>query len=159
MDIVLPVEYRRETSYRRRGKCIRQPNLYTNYYFGKDANLIQNGQELSIYRGTFRNLSTLSGITYPNLPNTTNNPIKATQDTTTLQNKSVGASYDILSTQTEGNRAYNLLNTQDEYDRYEENKTFKEDKFKQVCVKPLKILRVRVYCRQRENQGNGTCNP
>jgi len=30
------------------------------FYFGKSANLIQNAQELSIYRGSFRNLSTLS---------------------------------------------------------------------------------------------------
>jgi hypothetical protein len=142
MDIVIPTEYWKETSFRKRGKCIRQPNRYKNYYFGKEASLIANAQELSIYRGTYRNLTGLVGITYPTLPYsaTTENPIKSPLDTTNLQNKSIGASYDIFSTQVEGNRAYNLTNTQNEYDRYEENKDFKEDKFKQVCVKPLKIL-------------------
>jgi len=60
MDIVLPVSYRKEESQKKLSKCIKMPTSYEVYYFGKHTNLINNAKELSMYRGTFRNLSSLS---------------------------------------------------------------------------------------------------
>jgi hypothetical protein len=134
------------------------------FYFGKSANLIQNAQELSIYRGTFRNLTTLSGVNYPAIPFVSNNPIKSNQDTTKLQNKSIGASYDIFSTQVEANRGYNLMNTQQEYERYQENKSYA--KWNLVCTKRRPFSRRKMVCTQVESRpilykdmGNGQCSP
>ncbi|MDR2416444.1 MAG: hypothetical protein LBD75_07825 [Candidatus Peribacteria bacterium] len=136
MDIVLPVSYA-TTQAEKVGGCKRVLGIkicknktnkyleskYEVFYFGKSANLISSAQELSIYRGSYRNLSTLSGINYTTLQSGSN-PAKDTQDKTTLSNKSIGASYDIFSTQVEANRGYNLLNTQDEYNNYEKNKQY-----------------------------------
>lgn len=156
MDIVIPVQYRKETSRKKLRKCIRMPNLYEVFYFGKSASLINDAKELSIYRGTFRNLENLENISFSSLKNSTN-PTTSKEDTTKTTLKSIGGSYDIFSTQVEGNRGYNLMNTRTEYERYEENKIHAE--FTRKCNSRFKILGIKIYCRQYENVGKGDCNP
>jgi hypothetical protein len=66
--------------------------LYTNFYFGSGAATITNTKDMSIFRGTFQNLSDLTGVAVANTE------------------KSVDGSYHILSQQVEANRGYNLMN-------------------------------------------------
>ncbi|MDR0607413.1 MAG: hypothetical protein LBG52_03485 [Candidatus Peribacteria bacterium] len=167
MDIVIPTTYEhRENSKISKGvrplKRTAENNFTTSYeifYFGKSANLINNAQELSIYRGSFRNLSSLTGINY-----TTNginyatlasdeNPSKTPQESTNLQLKSVGASYDLFSTQVEANRGYNLQNTQTEYDSYEENKTYAK-RGTECKKRTINIRGWKRFCRQMEHKAD-----
>ncbi|MDR0283195.1 MAG: hypothetical protein LBI53_08175 [Candidatus Peribacteria bacterium] len=90
MDIVIPTEYRNRYHMRRRywiGWLLlpifipqekRFNTTYKVYYFGKEAKLINSAQELSIYRGSFRNLTSLSGVNYSTLPSSNINPTKST---------------------------------------------------------------------------------
>jgi hypothetical protein len=163
MDIVLPISYE-TTQAEKVGGCKRvlgikvcknktNKNLdskYEVFYFGKSANLIQSAQELSIYRGSFRNLTGLNNVLYPLLPSSANNPVKSLQDKTNLQNKSIGASYDIFSTQVEANRGYNLANTQQEYERYEENKSYA--KWDLTCAKWRPFSRWKMVCTKIESK-------
>jgi hypothetical protein len=79
-------------------------------------------------------LTSLSGISYNTIQSRTN-PTTTPQDKTNTQLKSIGASYDIFSTQTEGNRGYNLLNTQGEHEEYSKNKSYA--KYELSCEKRL----------------------
>lgn len=114
MDIVVPVSYTYKErlwqlvdywvySYYKYADFV---DKYENFYFGKSADLIGKAQELSMYRWTFQNLHTLSGVVDP----------------TKISTKSIGASYDVFSTQVEANRGYNLKNSSSEYGFYEKNK-------------------------------------
>lgn len=67
---------------------------YQNFYFGQNANTVTNLNDISIYRGTFQNLNSLTGTTV------------------TTPEQSVWWSYHIFSQQIEANRGYNLLNTE-----------------------------------------------
>ncbi len=147
MDIVLPVSYKSEFQLgvdidypwwypkKRETKMMPFSVQYDTFYFGKRANFITSAQELSMYRGTFRNLETLSGVQYPALPYSSpdQNPVKSAHDVTNLILKSIGASYDVFSTQVEANRGYNLKNSQTEYETYQAEKTYA--KFEMTCKK------------------------
>lgn len=96
MDFVLPVSYQ----YKERlGTYVDYPwwhpksdriefsdftTKYENFYFGKRASLIDSARELSMYRGSFRNLSSLQGVKYPELPyaKEQENPVKTAYDKT-----------------------------------------------------------------------------
>lgn len=70
--------------------------IYQNFYFGLTGTLVNSIADTNIYRGTFQNLNSLTGVTVSN------------------DEKSVGGSYHILSQQVEANRGYNLLNLPNE---------------------------------------------
>lgn len=71
-------------------------SYYQNFYFGVTGNTITDANNLSIYRGTYQNLDTLTGATI------------------STPQKSVWWSYHVFSQQIEANRGYNLLNTEAE---------------------------------------------
>lgn len=91
-------------------------NYYENYFFGKNANLITSAEDTSIYRGTFQNLTSISG---QNINNT---------------GKSIWWSYAIFSTQVEANRWYDFNSTIEELDRYAKYKTNRQDLRQLKCT-------------------------
>jgi hypothetical protein len=126
MDIVVPVSYYREETKKKCKwicKCITKITDYGVYYFGKDADLITNAKDFSIYRGTFRNLTSLSGASTSSF-NASANPMQSKEDPTNLLYKNISASYDAFSTQVEANKGYNMLNAEKDIDEYERNKTY-----------------------------------
>jgi len=103
--------------------CIRNTyDLWTNYYFGKNANNIQSTQENSFYRGTFLDqvITTLSGV-------------ESTRDTT----RSIGSSYDVFSTQVQANKGYNFNAIKDDLKIYDQNKISAKDARGVLCGKYL----------------------
>jgi hypothetical protein len=50
MDIVIPVSYQKTTKKRVLFKRYYFVDRYENYYFGNNARLIDNAEDLSIYR-------------------------------------------------------------------------------------------------------------
>ncbi len=129
MDIVVPVSYQKTTWKRVLFKRYYFVDRYENYYFGNNARLIDDAEDLSIYRWTYRNLSDLSGVSYSSLLQG-NNPIKWQYDKTDLKLKSIWWSYDIFSNQVEWNRWYTMLSVENDLNIYDENKTEKNAKKK-----------------------------
>jgi len=128
MDIVIPSSYRETLpiKLKKTKKSLEKFTLeFKNYYFGKLATIITKAKDLSIYRGTRRNLTfeDLQKTTQKRIENDTINPSKSNTDNTDLSLKSLGGSYDIFATQVEANRGYNFLNMQTEYNTYQEKKT------------------------------------
>ena len=134
MDIVIPLEYKRVEWKRVYFSCYPFVDRFENYYFGKNARLINSAQELSIYRGTYRNLLNLDGVTYDTLLSW-DNPVRSDLDKTDVKLKSIWWSYDIFSNQAEWNRWYYMLSASSDYNTYEENKARKEDKPKYESIK------------------------
>lgn len=124
MDIVVPVSYKEVTKKKVSFKCWSFVNRYENYYFGSNSQFIDNAEDFSIYRWTYRNLSSISWVTYDSLL-LWKNQIKSDYDKTNLKLKSIWWSYDIFSMQVEWNRWYNMFNIDGDLDTYEENKTQK----------------------------------
>ena len=144
MDIVIPLEYKKVEWKRIYFSCYPFVTRFENYYFGKNARLINNAQELSIYRWTYRNLLNLDWVTYDSLL-TWDNPVVSKLDKTDVKLKSIWWSYDIFSNQAEWNRWYYMLSAANDYNTYEENKTRKEDKEKHVRIKWLFKIRRKVW--------------
>ena len=144
MDIVIPTEYKRVEWKRVYFSCYPFVDRFENYYFGKNARLINSAQELSIYRWTYRNLVNLDGVTYDSLL-TWDNPVISDLDKTDVKLKSIWWSYDIFSNQAEWNRWYYMLSAASDYNTYEENKTRKEEKPKYVSVKWLFKIRRKTW--------------
>ncbi|MFA5747781.1 MAG: hypothetical protein WC872_01575, partial [Candidatus Absconditabacterales bacterium] len=98
--------------------CTREKyDFWKNYYFGIDASNIDSAENLSIYRGTFQNLTGISEIKKSDIL------------------KSIGGSYNIFSTQIQANKGYNLLNIQNDLNTYNNNKITTHRK--QECSKYL----------------------
>lgn len=129
MDIVVPISYKKVTSKRIWFKRYYFVDRFENYYFWNNARLIDEAEDLSIYRWTYRNLSDLDGVTYQSLA-TWNNSAKWPYDKTDLSLKSIWWSYDIFSNQVEWNRGYTMMSVQNDLDIYDENKTAKDSKKK-----------------------------
>ena len=144
MDIVIPVEYKRVEWKRVYFSCFPFVDRFENYYFWKNARLINSAQELSIYRWTYRNLVNLDGVTYDSLL-TWDNPVVSNLDETDVKLKPIWWSYDIFSNQAEWNRWYYMLSAANDYNTYEENKTRKEKKVKYVSVKWLLKVRRKTW--------------
>ena len=60
MKIPLPITYENVDYY---NLIFTKYSYYQNYYFGKVASSISDLNDLSIYRGTFQNLDSLTGQT------------------------------------------------------------------------------------------------
>ncbi len=144
MDIVIPLEYKKVEWKRVYFSCYPFVDRFENYYFGKNARLINNAQELSIYRWTYRNLLDLEWVTYDSLL-TWDNPVVSNLDKTDVKLKSIWWSYDIFSNQAEWNRWYYMLSAANDYNTYEENKARKEEKPKYVSVKWLFKIRRKTW--------------
>ena len=127
MDIVVPVSYKKVTKKRVMFRCRSLVDRYENYYFGSNARLIDNAEDLSIYRWTYRNLSSISWLSYDSLLHW-KNQIKSDYDKTNLKLKSIWWSYDIFSMQVEWNRWYSMFNVDGDLNIYDENKTEKDRK-------------------------------
>ena len=125
MDIVVPTSYKVVTKKRVDFKCYSFVDRYENYYFWDNARLIDEAENLSIYRWTYRNLENLSWVTYGTLLEW-KNPAKSEYDPTDLKLKSIWWSYDIFSSQAEWNRWYTMLKVEDDLDVYDEEKTTKD---------------------------------
>jgi hypothetical protein len=109
LHIPLPLSYRKEEKKFVPGSaCQSHRDEYEAYAFGRKAASIDTANELTIFQGTFQNLTNLSGE----------------QVQSGYNNYSVGKSYNIFSQQTEANRAYNILNMQSELDNREQNKIY-----------------------------------
>lgn len=161
MHLVVPTLFEREKNKKKRflAKTYYIPEYkdrYEFFYFWKNANTIRSTEEFSPFRGSYRNLKEI--WTYSSLLQDNNNPIKSKEDQTHLQKKSIGASYDLFSTQVEGNRGFNILNTEAEYALYQKEKTHAEVKWH--CKKRrFWLKRSRVPCAKRERSWIGTCKP
>ena len=98
-------------------KCTRKTyNYYENYFFGTNANSITSAEQTNIYKGTFQNLTSISGQTISNT------------------GQSIGGSYKLFSTQIEANRGYDFNTTKDELDRYAQYKTNKQSLRQLKCT-------------------------
>jgi hypothetical protein len=113
--------------------CERTVNdTYRNFYFGDYAKSIDTAQEFSAYRGTFRNLDTLSGVAIENPKYSSYN------------GKALGASNNLFATQVEANKGYNIMLAAQDYDIYEKNKI--KERIELVCSKHFKILGIKIFC-------------
>ena len=64
MKIPVPVGILNYQGEKKKLKCTRAVyDYYHNYYFGKNVNFLDSVQDTNIFRGTYQNLSTLSGQT------------------------------------------------------------------------------------------------
>ena len=108
-------------------------NIYRFFYFGKDAQTVTKAVDYSTYRGTYRNLSGL--VNYPSIIQDQQNPAKSDWDATDLTKKGLWSSYDVYSTQVDANRGFNMLNTEWEYELYQQEK--RPAKYIIKCVKWL----------------------
>ena len=125
MDIVVPVEYKKVTWKRIDFKCYSLVSRFENYYFGNNVRFIDNAEDLSIYRWTYRNLLDLNGVTYDSLLSW-DNPVLSKLDKTDFKLKSIWWSYGIFSSQAEWNRWYAMMNVDGDLDIYEGNRTVKK---------------------------------
>lgn len=121
MDIIIPVSHDRWTTKKVWFKKRHLQERWENYYFGKYALYIEDPKELSIYRWTYRNLDNLDWVTFDSLKNGYN-PTVSDKDSTNVKLKSIGASYDIFSTQAEWNRWFTMMKVQSDLDTYKEKK-------------------------------------
>ncbi|MFZ2718776.1 MAG: VCBS repeat-containing protein, partial [Candidatus Absconditicoccaceae bacterium] len=139
-------------------KCIPETDdTYKNYYFGKSAEYIESVEDTSIYRGTFRNLSEIDGLTTGDIQNSSN---PGTDINTNLNLKSLGASFDIFSTQVQGNRGFNIFNSPAEFDLYSGTK--KHENRNEECTKryfPWFNIGISRLCKKRVWKGDGDCDP
>ena len=124
MDIVVPLSYKEVTKKWVDYRCFSFVDRYENYYFWDNARLIDEAENLSIYRWTYRNLTDIDWVTYDTLLEW-KNPAKSEYDDTNLKLKSIWWSYDIFSSQAEWNRWYTMLNVEKDLDIYDEEKTVK----------------------------------
>lgn len=161
MDIVIPVFAKEDKFYRRKlllssWLLPEVQNSFRFFFFGKDAQNITNSEESSIFRGTYRNAEKF--WKYSDILNSKNNPAKTKIEKTDLRVKSLGASYDIFSQQTEGNRGFNMLQIPQEYALYEQEKT--HAKVDYHCTRRrFWLKRKRVPCSRIERKPIGKCNP
>lgn len=133
MDLVIPVEYRYEKWKRVAFKCYTLVTDYENYYFWKDARFVDNVNDLSIYRWTYRNLTWIDWLKYSDITWWFNSVV-SNYDKTDVTKKSIWASYDIFSNQVEWNRGYVMMNLQNDISEYNENKTRAQDSEKTKCM-------------------------
>ena len=137
MDIVVPISYEETTKKRVDFKCFSFVDRYENYYFGNNARLIDLPQDLSIYRWTYRNLLDLSWVTFDSLLEW-KNPAKSEYEKTDLRLKSIWWTYDIFSSQAEGNRWYDVLWVERDLDIYDEEKTTADPKTHRDITRKVK---------------------
>ncbi len=163
MKTIVPYLYKKRQNIRRRilFKTYYIPkvnDVFRFFYFGKDAQTITGAFDFTTFRGSYRNLSGF--IEYSKILNDEENPAKSKEDKTDLTKKGIGSSYDLLSTQADANRGFNVLNTEAEYELYKVAKRPKNYKLK--CKKrrgnlpwwvPL------IPCRKKERVPKKTCNP
>lgn len=145
MTIPIPVselDFEGKEKWLLKKKCTwKTYNYYENYFFGRDANIITSADQTNIYKGTFQNLTSISG---QNITNT---------------GKSIGWSYDIFSTQIEANRWYDFNSTIEELDRYAKYKTNKQDLRQLKCTNYfLWRKRLGICMRPRSRSVNDTAN-
>lgn len=149
MDIVVPLSHEEITKTIVKFQCYPLVRRWQNYYFGQYALYIDEPIDLSIYRWTYRNLEDLSWVTYDSLVNDEKNPIISSEDKTDTKLKSIWASYDIFSAQSEWNRWYTMLKTSDDLDIYEENRTVnKRDVSHKWFIGKIKILSWPQTCKE-----------
>ena len=122
MDIVIPLSYKKTTGKRILFKCHSLVERRDNYYFWKNARLITDPKELSMYRWTYRNLDNINWLTYDDLL-TWDNAIKSTLEKTDMKLKSIWASYDIFSSQAEWNRWFLMTAVDQDLETYDMNRT------------------------------------
>lgn len=113
-------------------------DIYQNYYFWTYAGDIVSADQFSIYRGTYRNLSSFSGVVLVDT-------WYISSDT-----KSLWSSNHVFATQIEANRWYNLMSAASDYDTYSENKI--KEKRTIVCSKWVKFLGFKLYCKTRKGE-------
>jgi len=120
LTVPVPVEYLKVQGQEKKGKCIWPTyDYFHTYYFWKDVNFLKSAEDTSIYKWTYQNLNTLSG-------QSVNAPLQ-----------SIGWSFKVFSTQIEANRGYNIGNAEDELERYNANKTNKQELRGLNCTKYL----------------------
>lgn len=159
MQTPLLVEYQ---EYKKESKSIlliwkkpvvTQNDIYKNYYFGKEAEDIDSIEDTSIYRGTFRNLSSIDWITTSDIQNSSN---PSTDINTNLNLKSLWASFDIFATQVQWNRWFNIFNSPAEFNLYSWNKTNKVRSYH--CTKRLFWIERDWLCIKKEWKWEWDCD-
>ena len=140
MDIVIPVEYENVKWKRAYLRCYPFKTRYENYYFWTNARYVDSISDLSIYRWTYRNLTWISWLEYSDILWWLN-PAISEHDSTDITKKSIWASYDIFSSQADGNRWYIMLKLEDDTDEYDANKTVAQDEEKTTCLRALCTVR------------------
>ena len=163
MKSVIPTEYFSNKDYRKKFLVRKRyfpefRDTYRFFYFWQDANTLENVEQSSIFRGTFRNLQKI--WSYSSIISDPNNPAKTKNDQTNLTSKNLWASYDLFSTQVQANRAFNMLKTQEEYNLYQKEKTYAKVDYH--CTKRrfgLNLKWKRVPCARVERKGIWKCNP
>ncbi len=139
-------------------KCIPEiADTYKNYYFGKSAEYIDKVEDTSIYRWTFRNLSSINWVTTWDIQDSTN---PSTDTNTNLNLKWLWASYDIFSTQVQWNRGFNIFNSPTEFDLYSWTK--KHENRNEECTKryfPFFNIWINRLCKKRVWKWDWDCDP
>ncbi|MCK9466717.1 MAG: FG-GAP-like repeat-containing protein [Candidatus Absconditabacterales bacterium] len=132
-------------------------DAYENYFFGMPAKYINDMEQISTYRGTYRNFDNIFGLTINNIQS----GAVASLDLTTvdLNKKSVGGSYDIFATQVDANRGYNINNTIKELEIYEENKIAKREYRNTTCQKKWLGICWKKRRWQSSTKAGETCDP
>ncbi len=107
---------------------------FDNYFFWIKAKNIESIEQTSSYRGTFRNYDDIDNLTIEDIQES-EYPSSDIDDQIDLNKKSIWWSYDIFATQVDANRWYNINNTIDELDIYNENKIAKREHWNTKCEK------------------------
>ncbi len=108
-------------------------SAYENYFFGISAKNIDEMQQTSSYRWTFRNLNNISWLTISDIQSWTIPSLDL--NTVDLNKKSIWWSYDIFATQVDANRWYNISKTVQELEIYKNNKIAKREYWNTKCDK------------------------
>lgn len=134
-------------------------SAFENYFFGIDAKNLNNMQDTSTYRGTYRNFDDIHGLTIDDIQSS-DYPSSDIDDEIDLNKKTVWWSYDIFATQVDANRWYNITNTVNELEKYKIKKIAQREYWNTKCDK--KFLGICWVKRRRESDQSPTdhlCNP
>jgi len=123
-------------------------DVFVNFYFGMSLWSVLDAEQLSIYRGTFRNYGYVD-ISDASLSDIQDWP-RPVSDLTWLDisKKSVWWSYGIFSLQVDANRAYNLMSASQEATAYVNEKI--ESNYVYDCGNWYTIIGFKVFCKRMD---------
>ena len=133
-------------------------NAFENYFFGINSKNLNNMQDTSAYRGTYRNFDDIYDLTIEDIQ-ASGYPSSDIADEIDLNKKSVWSSYDIFATQVDANRWYNITNTVNELEIYKNNKIAKREYWNTKCdTKFLGICWVKRRWESDKSPDDHLCN-
>lgn len=140
LDEVLPLTYLKynwvEKTQLFKKKCYRDEyEAYENFYFWENAKNLENAEQTTTYRWTYRERQAIQAIDWITIQNVQSWAVPSTDvSTIDLNKKWIGWSYDIFAQQVDANRWYNYNNSIKELDIYNTNKVSKKENRWVNCV-------------------------